>query len=751
MRIKAIIGCPIMAFFLFLWEKCQIIMKRYNLVVLFVLTSIIMMLGGNILDNRSRAIADELLRQRKQLIEQKRLKVGEKDSLAPTYYPVVIKISNDSVIDDLRSLGTIIMRQRDNFLLACLPLDSLDAISRLPLVNRMSLSSPMSKTLDKAIVMTGMNKVHSGIDLPQSYNGEGVVVGISDIGFDHTHPAFADGRLKRVVAYDELHALKYDMQTDDEIREWTTDTPLEWHASHVAGILAGNYQGNPFRGVATGSDVVITTSSLYDMAILAGVEDIIDYAKSVGKPAVINLSLGNYVGAHDGTSLNNQYLDLLGEEAIICLSSGNEGKKKAYISFDVTKENDELKTFVYDVPDINGKELKGDIDIWSGDTAKLTIAMTIYDRITKTFVFTSPFLDTQENDAASMSVATPSLLRNGDIAIPIPDEELTGVVSMYSAMNLENNRFNVYATVDIKNHQLDESGLLGRYCIGFIIKGAIGTHIDAYANSSRVIFNGLGVDGFLTGNSTRSISDLACGKNIIAVGACNSRNETPRVDGTVATYNFAVDNVANFSGYGTLEDGRVLPHFCAPGNMIVAPVSSWFTALCGEKTLQAMAVKESINGKDYYWISECGTSMASPHAAGIIACWLQADPSLSVKDIVEIAQSTANKSYSDISDPKWGAGNIDAYAGLKEVLKRGGIGNVSYNKDEVLFHSIGNKEFYVEIPNSEMLELNLYSISGSKVLTQPNGYVDARNLASGVYIISVLHSKGECVERILIK
>jgi subtilisin family serine protease len=180
-------------------------------------------------------------------------------------------------------------------------------------------------------------------------------------------------------------------------------------------------------------------------------------------------------------------------------------------------------------------------------------------------------------------------------------------------------------------------------------------------------------------------------------------------------------------------------------------VSSWFTALCSEKTLQAMAVKESINGKDYYWISECGTSMASPHAAGIIACWLQADLSLSVKDIIEIAQSTANKSYSDISDPKWGAGNIDAYVGLKEVLKRGGIGNVSYNKDEVLFHSIGNKEVYVEIPNSEMLELNLYSISGSKVLTQPNGYVDARNLASGVYIISVLHSKGECVERILIK
>ena len=712
-----------------------------------------MLLGNNILDNRSRALVDELMRQRKQLVAKQKVKKLEKDSLAPIYYPVLIKISNDSVIDDLRALGTIIMRQRNEFLLACLPLDSLDAISRLPLVNRMSLSTPMYKTMDKAIVMTGINKLHNGIDLPQSYNGEGVVVGISDIGFDHTHPAFSDGRLKRLVAYDELHALKYDMQGDDEIAKWTTDNNLEWHASHVAGILAGNYQGNPYRGVATGSDIVITTSSLYDMAILAGVEDIIDYAKSIGKPAVVNLSLGNYVGAHDGTSLNNQYLELLGEEAIICLSAGNEGKKKAYISYDIVNEGDELKTFVYDNPDINGKELKGDIDIWSGDTTKLAIAMTIYDRITKTFVFTSPFLDAKENGTASMSIATPLLLNNAaDIIIPIPDEELTGMVNMYSALNLENRRFNVYATVDVKNKQLDESGLLGRYCIGFIIKGAVGTHIDAYANSSRVIFNGLGIDGFLTGNPTRSISDLACGKNVIVVGASNSRNETPRVDESVATYNFNINNVANFSGYGTLEDGRTLPHFCAPGNMIVAPVSSWFTSSSNESYLQSMAAKETINNKDYYWVSECGTSMASPHAAGIIACWLQADSSLTVHDVIEIAQSTSNTSYSDIADPKWGAGNIDAYLGLKEVLKRGVVGNVIYdNIDKILFKPIGDKEFYVEVPNSEILNVEIFSISGVKVYSQANMYVDARNLESGVYIIRVLHTKGECIERILIK
>lgn len=706
------------------------------------------------LDNKSRAILEQIAQSHHNDVLIRRMIKSSNDedvTLDSLYYPVIIKLSNDSVIDDLISLGTLIFRQRENLLLASIPYNKLDEVSRLPLVNSMSLSQPMSITLDKAKSMTNVDKVHSGMDLPQAYNGKGVVVGISDVGFDPSHVAFNDGRLKRLVCYEELNGKRYDMSTEHEIATWTTDDSTEWHACHVAGILAGNYAGNSYSGVATKADMVITTSNLYDMAILAGVEDVIEHAKSVGKQAVVNLSLGYNLGPHDGTSLFNQYLELIGEEAIVCLSAGNDGNKRIYISFDATDENNELKTFAYDNPNVAGIKMYGAIDLWSSDEREFEVALTIYDRITKEIVYTSPFVG-GDATASSWGIASSSLATENDISIPLFESELTGSVRIYSSTNIDNGRYNAYAIIDVENHQRDESGRLGRYCVGFIMRANAGTHIDAYADGSGVILHSLGVPGFTEGNPTRSISDLACGKNVISVGASNSRNTAPQVDGSVKVYNFNEDEVAYFSSYGTLDDGRILPHFCAPGNMIVAPISSYYTKNISYESVNTLAAKAGVDGKDYYWVSECGTSMASPHATGVIACWLQADSTLTVHDVIEIAQSTAGTNYADFPNPKWGAGNIDAYAGLKEVLKRAGVGNVSVEDSfGVILKPIGFRQFDIEVPNAKYEKTLIYSVSGQMLYSTKSTTVNLSSLASGVYIIKVMHSKGECVERILIK
>ena len=729
-------------------------MRKYLCLVLMLLL-ILPLCASPILDNKSRAILEQIKKyNQSDILNCNRIKVvsGENTSLDSIYYPVIMKLSNDSVIDELLSLGTIIYRQRENFVLASIPYNMLDEVSRLPLVNSMSLSQPMSIALDKAKIMTSVDKVHAGLDLPQAYNGEGVVVGIADIGFDPSHLAFKDGRLKRLVCYEELLGKRYDMTNESEISNWTTDDSTEWHACHVAGILAGSFDGNVYSGIATKSDMVITTSNLYDMAILAGVEDIVEYASSVGKKVVINLSLGHNLGPHDGTSLFNQYLELIGEEAIVCLSSGNDGNKRMYISFDATDENNELKTFVYDNPDVAGIKMNGAIDLWSKDSREFLVALTIYDRITKEFVYTSPFMGAINVGASSWGVASSSFATENDISIPLFESELTGSVRIYSSTNKDNGRYNTYAIIDVENHQRDESGLLGRYCIGFIMRADNGVHIDAYADGNGVILHSLGVPGFTQGNPSRSISDLACGKNIIAVGASSSRNTTPRVDGSVKAYNFNENEVAYFSSYGTLDDGSILPHICAPGNMIVAPINSHYTKSMSSELLNSLAVKTTIDNKDYYWISECGTSMASPHVAGVIACWLQVDSSLTVHEVIDIAQSTADTNYADFPNPKWGAGNINAYAGLKEVLNRAGVGNVLvedfYN---LILRTVDYRQFEIEIPNSHLKETNVYSMSGQLVHSSNSMTLDLSSLTSGVYIVKVTHTKGVSIERILIK
>ncbi len=705
------------------------------------------------LDNRSRAFLDQIKQSaQNDVLLGKGLKSatdvgGTADSL---YYSVIMKLSNNSVIDELISLGTVIFHQRENFLLASIPYSQLDSVSRLPLINKMSLSEPMSLTLDSARAMTNVNVIKQGINLPKSYDGKGVVVGFSDIGFDPSHPNFTDGRLSRMVHYDALHAKKYDMTIPQQIFGYIDTT--EWHATHVAGILAGGYKGLPYLGVAPGAEIVATTSSLYDMAILAGAEDVVEYAKSVGKPAVINMSVGYYLGPHDGSGLFNQYLDLIGEEAIVCLSAGNEGNKRVYIPFDAVNDGDEMKTFVYDNPHVNGIELRGAIDLWSIDEGEFLMALTIYDRITKEFVYTSPFVGSVNGGATSWGIASSTCATENDISIPVFESELTGAVRIYSSLNIENNRYNVYATVDVKNNQLDSTGRLGRYCIGFITKAQAGMHIDAYADGSRLIFNSLGIDGFINGTSDRSISDLACGKNVIVVGASNSRNVTPQIAGNEVTYSFDVGKTSFFSSYGTLDDGRSLPHFCAPGNMVVSSMNTHYANRLSESEKSTLAAKTTIDGKDFYWVSECGTSMSSPHAAGIIACWLQADSMLTVHDVIDIAQSTANADFIDFPNRQWGAGNIDAYAGLKEVLTRGGVGNVlADNSYNVILRSIGYRQIEIEIPNSHLKEVEIFSMSGQLVYIADTNIIDVSSLSSGVYIIKVMHTKGESIERILIK
>ena len=67
--------------------------------------------------------------------------------------------------------------------------------------------------------------------------------------------------------------------------------------------------------------------------------------------------------------------------------------------------------------------------------------------------------------------------------------------------------------------------------------------------------------------------------------------------------------------------------------------------------------------------------MSAPAVAGAVALWLQADPSLTVNDVRNVLQLTSrkdsfvNSGYSE----RWGAGKLDAYAGLRYVLRNGDV------------------------------------------------------------------------------
>jgi uncharacterized repeat protein (TIGR01451 family) len=83
-------------------------------------------------------------------------------------------------------------------------------------------------------------------------------------------------------------------------------------------------------------------------------------------------------------------------------------------------------------------------------------------------------------------------------------------------------------------------------------------------------------------------------------------------------------------------------------------------------------VRSSVLGNAYDFFS--GTSMAAPHAAGIAALLLEADPRLTVADLETILARTAWDLGPAGFDPGYGAGRVDAYAAVRWALGGGRLG-----------------------------------------------------------------------------
>lgn len=138
------------------------------------------------------------------------------------------------------------------------------------------------------------------------YTGKGVVIGIVDNGFQYDHVDFlnadkSDTRIKRVWDQHgtgnapEGFGYGAEYKTTAEIRAAKYDLTSGFHATHVSGIASGSDKSTPYYGVAPDADLVFVSFKSTNAQIVDGIKYVFDYAKSVGKPAVVNISLGSHM------------------------------------------------------------------------------------------------------------------------------------------------------------------------------------------------------------------------------------------------------------------------------------------------------------------------------------------------------------------------------------------------------------------------------------------------------------------------
>ena len=111
----------------------------------------------------------------------------------------------DEVSSQIAGMGAEVKAAMGHMLMVAATTEQLTDIAQLEGVANIAIGTKPLLKLDKSRQVTHTDEVQSGTgeQLPQAYNGEGVIIGVIDSGFDCTHPVFKDenGNLRIKAVY----------------------------------------------------------------------------------------------------------------------------------------------------------------------------------------------------------------------------------------------------------------------------------------------------------------------------------------------------------------------------------------------------------------------------------------------------------------------------------------------------------------------------------------------------------------------
>jgi subtilisin family serine protease len=250
-------------------------------------------------------------------------------------------------------------RLHERLYTATVPLGRLDWLANHPDVLFVEAGRQLGEHLETSAPEIGVDKVWPPSPPGLGFDGKGVVVGIIDYGLDVCLADFADAQGTRVAfMWDQSlvpvgaseaspanfpYGVEYDKTAINAARavgrlpnQHVRHEPRPGsHGTHVAGIAASNGSSTAsHKGMAPAATIVFvqpaptdTEGSLTDSVRVAdAIAYVFQKARELRMPCVINMSLGQNGGSHDGESLVERAIDAMVAEqgrAFVC-AAGNE-------------------------------------------------------------------------------------------------------------------------------------------------------------------------------------------------------------------------------------------------------------------------------------------------------------------------------------------------------------------------------------------------------------------------------------------
>jgi hypothetical protein len=483
---------------------------------------------------------------------------------------------------------------------------------------------------DTTLLKHKVDLVHQGaggLQLP--FTGKDVIVGFVDQGIDYTHPDFIAPNGQSRVLYYWDHTSPFDpirtplpygygqVWNNQEIQNGicTSSEESTAHGTSVAGVATSNGLANgKQKGMAPEANIIMieTNFSLpnWTLTVADACDFIFKKADSLGVPAVVNLSVGSYLGSHDGDDPASELMESLLDEKpgrIIVCAAGNAGSWGKYHVRDfVTSDTSFFWIQPNPTSQLGANTVYADVwaDItdatWSYSFGANKSSGTYRERATTIFRSATSNLTSTIYD---------TLWRNGN---------RIATIEIYPEQIGNNVHLEIYFS------QVDSTN----YIYSFKTKGS-GMY-DAWTGSATIGLNNIVqtlptpqvypriIHYNLPDSLQTVVSSWNCSEKVISVG--NIRNRLNHIDkngnvyNVAPTYNAVVGQLSPNSSKGPSRKGIVKPDVSACGDVSLSAGPNWI--------LNTPLYYTSVD-IDGLHVRNGGTSMASPVIAGIAALYLE--------------------------------------------------------------------------------------------------------------------------------
>ena len=639
----------------------------------------------------------------------------------PSITLVVEVESNDAAgtFAQIRETGATVLSKLGHQAVISIPVDNVDALVAIEGVKKVDATSKGQLKTDVSLVETGVSLIDGTVPgLEEVYTGKGVTICLVDMGFDFQHPAFkdADGNTrlrcvylpgnnnghKFIVEDDEAGTIAYPgsvYDTPELIATLTTDTDMDSHGTHTAGIAAGTRSPLGFGGMAPDADIVLVSTEAEENVNEIAFQFVAHYAQQIDAPVVLSASMNSHHGPHNGTGMMPELIDELSHHVIPVLSVGNEGNKHLHIYKAFDEENSSIKAFLARATPIIGED----------DNTKKMMGSVVcgYSRNTL-----------GEDDTLSVQIG---LLRLSSGEAVWQTEPLTispsqdGYIEIFSDDDEILSQFMQGGFVGISSRVVDGKIELLAAVQGvrikrlpFFISLSSSSHIEMDLWETIDEFEAINMEGYTLGDSEFSCGDWTSTPNVISVGNYVANTTSRLYTGSVIDESdlYTLDDISYKSSYGVSLNGVAQPTVAAPGNNVVSSINHY---TCDKE------IAESMQWQGYPYDGMSGTSMSCPTVSGIIALWLQADPTLTLDEIKEVLAATSrNDEFTAASPIKWGYGKIDAAAGIEYIKRTTAVNSImNYEPavDSNLWFDITGRSY-----NSKPTAPGIYINSGKKYI-----------------------------------